>query len=164
MRTENLLRIRRRTEEAGELWREKNKHPDYLLKPGLPLSEAEALLSRRRDTLEDLTVEFIERSAAVARDTERRETRELRIVATTFALLALLACVLGWNAFREATLARTELSAASRSDFATAHDLFSRGEWRKGIAYLGRSLSYDPTNKLAAFVLWQQLVYGRGDR
>jgi WD40 repeat protein len=53
---------------------------------------------------------------------------------------------------------------ASRNDYATATEHFSMGEWCKGIAYLGRSLDFDATNQFARFTLWQQVVYGIGDR
>ncbi len=57
-----------------------------------------------------------------------------------------------------------QLLRASRADYSTAQDFFTLGQWRKGIVYLGRSLSFNPNNQAAAFTLWQQVVYGTGDR
>ena len=59
---------------------------------------------------------------------------------------------------------KAQLHESSVSDLATAGDMFTKGRWQQGIAYLGRSLEYDPENRLAATWLWNELVYGRGDR
>ena len=85
----DLLRIRHRVEEAEQLWREKNQHKDYLLAPGLPLAEAESLLSRRRDTLDQHSMEFIGSSSQAAHAAEKRKTRVMArwIVAISGALV-----------------------------------------------------------------------------
>ncbi len=175
-----LLRIRHRVEEAAQLWREKEEHADYLLSRGLPLAEAEALLNRRRATLEKATIEFIERSSAAARVAESRRVGRLRVAVVVFAILALLACVGGWIAHREAitaaeqrTIATQEateaekanqenlehLRDASVADYAVAVQRFAEtGKWDDGMAHLARALRWDGSNKAAAALLWSEFA------
>lgn len=61
-----------------------------LLNPGLPLSEAEDLLARRRDELDSTLVAYVGASTAAARTFERRRVRRLQRVAAVLALAAVV--------------------------------------------------------------------------
>jgi WD40 repeat protein len=54
--------------------------------------------------------------------------------------------------------------ASSFRDYSAAQASFAKGEWRRGLAFLGRALKSNPENSAAAFTFWQQVVYGQGDR
>ena len=83
------LQIRARLEQAATLWsRTKGERDSLLLRPGLPLSEAEDFADRRRDELDDMVVRFIAESASVARQQARRGMRRLQIAAAVLLLLS----------------------------------------------------------------------------
>ena len=101
----DLLRIRRRVEEAARLWREKGEHPDYLLAPGLPLVEAESLRSRRSEhfalTEGEMTSSFIDSSSRAAQRGARRRARLRAALIAGFALLSLAASLGAFEANRQ---------------------------------------------------------------
>ena len=59
---------------------------------------------------------------------------------------------------------KVQLHDASMSDLAAAQVLFKQGSWRRGIAYLDRSLKYEPSNRMTGEWLYSELIYGQGDR
>ena len=87
----NDLQLRARLEQAATLWREASGpgRDSLLLAEGLPLSQAEDLLSRRRDEIEPGLVEYVESSGAHVRHRRRRGTRRLVYVAATLGVLTL---------------------------------------------------------------------------
>jgi WD40 repeat protein len=111
------------------------------------------------------------------RDEEHR-ARKLYRVACIFGLLGGSVLVAGAVALWQRGLAaqrgaeveiakiksREAQLLASLRDYGTAQTSFSKGEWRRGLAYLAHSLKLAPQNPAAAFAFWQQVVYGHGDR
>lgn len=61
--------------------------------------------------------------------------------------------------------ARAQVHQALISDLATARNLLGKGSWREGLMYLRRAQRYDDSsNWLAGAWLWNEVVYGQGDR
>lgn len=89
--------------------------PSLLLPAGLPLSEAEDLLARRRSELGAEVVDFVERSSKAFHDAERRGRRRLQAAAAVFALLAGAAGAAAVVAVNKAGEAERERGAAVTS-------------------------------------------------
>ena len=155
------------------------------------LTAAQAHLQFQSAAFTPAQRDFILQSTAAAEAKSRRATRRRRIAFATLTALTLLAitgAIFGWKQANAATTAakdaedqrgeaakneqtakaeseraREQVRQAARSDFATAHELLENGEWAKAIAYLGRSVRYDPENALAQKALWRSLLYGQPD-
>jgi WD40 repeat protein len=67
-----------------------------------------------------------------------------------------------FKAEQASLLLKRQLSEASRADHAAAEIRFRENRWHEGLAYLGRSLVYDPTNSAATRHLWTTLRYSNG--
>ncbi len=95
------LQLRARLEDQSARWQAAtgNDRESLLLMAGLPLSEAEDLLGRRRDELDPDLVDYIERSGTLVRQRQRRTTRRLQAAAATFATLAVGAGIGAWFGF-----------------------------------------------------------------
>jgi hypothetical protein len=87
------LQVRARLEENAALWHDapKESRDSLLLRPGLPLAQAQDLLKRRRDSLDSAVIVYIQASANAAQGQERRERRRLRTAVAVFAGLMLFA-------------------------------------------------------------------------
>ena len=59
---------------------------------------------------------------------------------------------------------KDQLHEASRSDHVAAETHFRDNRWHQGVAYLGRSVRYDPDNLASLNHLWTALLYGQGNR
>lgn len=59
------------------------------------------------------------------------------------------------------TKLRQQLHQASWASFNEAELLFGLGEWRKGIAHLGRAITFDPENPVPAERLFEELIVNR---
>jgi tetratricopeptide (TPR) repeat protein len=94
------LQIRARLEQAAALWSAATDQRDsLLLRPGLPLSEAEDFLARRGGEVEAPVQRFVAESAAAARQQARRGLRRLQAAAAVLLLLsagAVAGAVFGW--------------------------------------------------------------------
>ena len=55
------------------------------------------------------------------------------------------------------------LQRASLADHEAARQRFRAGEWREGLALMGRSLTFWPANRAAADYLLGAIIFGRGD-
>lgn len=128
------------------------------------------------------------RDAAYQLATARRRARVLRRWLAAVGVLALLATAGGAVAWwqrqvattqeREANVQRgkaqeraaealeanrkykIQLHEASMADWQRARELLSEGKPADGLAYLGRSLRYEPENRFAQSWLWSEVVYG----
>jgi tetratricopeptide (TPR) repeat protein len=90
------LRLRTRLEQAAAQWSEA-KHEDresVLLRPGLPLSEAEDLVKRRGEDLGRPIVEFVESSAELSTREQRRRLQQSRRIAAAAIFAAIVFCFL----------------------------------------------------------------------
>ncbi|MFL6199352.1 MAG: AAA family ATPase [Thermoanaerobaculia bacterium] len=107
------LQLRARLEQAAAVWHTTpaKEQDGRLLSVGLPLSEAEDLLARRRDELDAEVVDYVERSTALAQQRQRAQRRRLRVVTAVFALLTLGAIVGAALAYRSRTLANERATA-----------------------------------------------------
>ncbi|MBF0135778.1 MAG: protein kinase [Magnetococcales bacterium] len=108
------IQTRARLEQAATRWHEtREKDRDaLLLAPGLPLSEAEDLLHRRRHELCSGIVTFIESSSHACRRmlaekdaAQKRKIRRTRLTMATMGVLLVLAMVGGWLAWRNYLIA-----------------------------------------------------------
>ena len=59
------------------------------------------------------------------------------------------------------TKLRQQLRQASWTSFNEAELLFGLGEWRKGIAHLGRAVTFDPENPVPVERLFEELTINR---
>ncbi len=163
----DFLRVRARLGTALARWEEGAQHRDFLLPAGRPLAEAEELLTQNGSALESGEVRFIESSLAAAHERTLRERKRARRVLTAISTLLLLA--LGGGAFSASQYRKADASAeralaltreASRSDLAVAVDLVAKNRRAEAIAYLGRSLRFDPGNRRAADWFWLEATRG----
>jgi WD40 repeat protein len=101
------LQLRARLEQAATVWRTtpEQEQDGRLLVAGLPLSEAQDLLTRRRDALDTDVVTYIEQSTSVAQLRESKRVRRFQMLSAVFALLTLGALVGAWLAFQGRTTA-----------------------------------------------------------
>jgi hypothetical protein len=90
------LRLRTRLEQAAAEWSEAKEEDreSLLLRPGLPLSEAEDLIKRRRDDVGRSIVEFVESSTDLSTREQRRRLQQSRRIAAAAASAAILFCFL----------------------------------------------------------------------
>lgn len=98
-----FLRRRARLQEARRAWSAAGKHADYLLH-GLPLAEAEELLSKHDLDVED--AEFVRVSGKASRAAIQRRLRIRNTVIAALSVLTLIAVVIGVMAVGERTKAR----------------------------------------------------------
>jgi tetratricopeptide (TPR) repeat protein len=98
-----FLRRRARLQEARRAWSAAGKHADYLLH-GLPLAEAEELLSKHDLDAED--AEFVRVSGKASRAEIQRRLRLRNTVIAALSVLTLIAAGIGVMAMSERTRAR----------------------------------------------------------
>jgi hypothetical protein len=127
----NFLEVRGRLQASAETWNVRQRHRDLLLPAGTQLAEGEATLKARRDELDPLTIDFIDKSLSVESAQRGRKLRNTRAAAVGFGgLSAAAVALLVWNFFtgaeRDQALAnaRTQAERASRG-FAVAIDATS---------------------------------------
>ena len=104
------LQARTRLDQASGRWhadRTANRS-SLLLNPGAPLVEAEDLLRRVPDLLDPTVVSFINASSIAA----RRSRLRLQAAAASFAIIAVIAGIFAWQAYRAAAVARSRELAA----------------------------------------------------
>jgi WD40 repeat protein len=103
------------------------KRDSLLLQGGLPLSQAEDLLKRRRRELKAELVRYIEDSIAY----NQRKIRRLKMAVVAFALLAIIACIGAWFGFtgQAAAIKRERQALLNESRFLakTALDIAQTG-------------------------------------
>lgn len=88
----DFLRQRARLGQAISQWKAKEKHEDFLLSTGLPLAEAEEILTRHRSNLTTDETSFIESSQAKARR-QRKLRNRTRLIAGGIAAVLILCAV-----------------------------------------------------------------------
>ncbi len=90
------LRLRTRLEQAAAQWSEAKQEDreSLLLSPGLPLSEAEDLVKRRRDDLGRSIVEFVESSTNHSTREQRRRLQQSRRITAAAVSAAVVFCFL----------------------------------------------------------------------
>ena len=95
------LRLRARLEDEAARWSAATAQDrdSLLLAPGLPLSEAEDLLTRREGELDAAIASYIRESTEIARRRQRRQTRRLQAAAAVLFVLTLTATVGAWFGF-----------------------------------------------------------------
>jgi WD40 repeat protein len=117
----NDLQIRGRLEQANARWRSAKEadKKSLLLAEGLPLSEVENLLQRRKDDLDSDVLAFINESLALVaqRRKEEKEAAQKKLKRTrqltgVFALLAILAVVGGYFAYKGQIEAKNQVQIA----------------------------------------------------
>jgi WD40 repeat protein len=139
------LQLRTRLEELATRWQSATgrDRASLLLAQGLPLSEAEDLLRRRRDELEAGLVAYIEASAAEVRLRQRRAGRRLQAVAAVLALFALGATIGAFYGIsgRQAAISKQQEAVAAadkaRSQEARAVSILARQAIASGDAQTG---------------------------
>ena len=109
-----FLEARTRLRTEAEAWDYRARKGDFLLPPGGRLSEGEEYLGARRDELDGLTIDFIERSKIAEREARGRSLRRTRGVAVALGALAILAGGLAIVAKGEAGRAAREADRASQ--------------------------------------------------
>jgi WD40 repeat protein len=116
------LQVRARLEENAALWSDSppGSRDSLLLRPGLPLAQAQDLVKRRRDGMDNMVVAYVEASTDAARANERRERRRLRTVIAGFAGLVLLAGVVAVVAVHERNIAVDAGKKALSRELATS--------------------------------------------
>lgn len=95
------LQTRAQLEQGAAAWKgaSETDKPALLLNAGLPLSQGEDLLDRRRDDLPPDVIDFVETSGRYGRAQQRRRVRRLQATAAGFGLLALAAGIGGYYGF-----------------------------------------------------------------
>ena len=178
----DFLRARRRVTQAQARWRAEGRTDDFLLPEGKPLAEAEALLRSREAWLPVEVREYIRASAKHWEAQRERQVRRLRLAVAGFAVLALVAMMGGWVAWKQKTRAEAAEVAANlkertigqnlaRVDFLKACEKLDQNRPDVALAYLARGMSLDhdsAENQTRAFTLltqrqWPRLVrqFGR---
>ena len=109
------LQLRGRLEVQAARWREAGEQADLLLNPGLPLSEAEDLLARRRDELGVDLQRYVEGSTRQAQQQASRRLRRARMVAAVLAILAVVAVGFGWYGLDRQSEAERQRAAAEEA-------------------------------------------------
>ncbi len=113
------LQVREKLLGAFAEWSKESgrKRDSLLLQGGLPLSQAEDLLIRRRGELKAELIGYIEASTAY----NQRKIRRLKIAVVAFALLAVIACVGSWFGFtgQAAAIKRERQALLNESRFLT---------------------------------------------
>jgi WD40 repeat protein len=170
-----FLRMRDRLDSSLKLWLGRGKQKDDLLGPGLPLVEGEKLVSDFEPSLSQEQIEYIRASI-----TERRRRKQVqeRIRYAVMAAITVLAIVAGLQWLRaerqrqsaaqalksEAQVTaklQEELRQASWASFSQAERQFQLGEWKEGIAFLARSIKFNPQNQVASERFFQELIIHR---
>lgn len=137
---QDFLRLKARLAQAAHRWRESKKENDFLLPEGKPLAEAEDVLRKNPEGLED--IEFVEASVRFA---ARRKHRRQYIAASILALVFLAGSIV---LFEQLTR-RQEEKAQSEVDYETAVLEMRQNEIPKSLAYLADALKNKPENKKA---------------
>ncbi len=170
-----FLRMRDRLDSSLKLWLSRGKQKDDLLGPGLPLAEGEKLVSDHESSLSREEIDYIH--ASVLEQKQRKQVQE-RIRYAVMAAIAVLAIVAGFQWFRaerqrqstaqalksEAQVTaklQEQLRQASWASYNQAERQFQLGEWREGIAFLARSIKFDPLNQVASERFFQELTVHR---
>ena len=112
------LQIRARLEQAAVRWSvaEPLDRDSLLLHAGRPLAEGQSLLARRRAELDRAIIDYVEASTVFAEAGARRKRRRLRLIATAFAALSMLAgsgAVAALIKRHEAVIERNRANAAA---------------------------------------------------
>ena len=150
--TENqeFLRSRARASEEAGRWREERRARDFLLPPGKPLADAEALLAAYRGDLETDLIDYIELSSKRERERRKLRTRAASTLVVIFALVAGIATYKWRDANRERDAVSTTLA---RSEFLQGISLFEEGKLADALAYLAQSVRIGRQSAPASLIL-----------
>src|SRR5277367_4635558 len=150
--TENqeFLRSRARASEEAGRWREERRARDFLLPPGKPLADAEALLAAYRGDLETDLIDYIELSSKRERERRKLRTRAASTLVVIFALVAGIATYKWRDANRERDAVSTTLA---RSEFLQGISLFEEGKLADALAYLAQSVRLGRESAPASLIL-----------
>ena len=171
----DFLRMRDRLDASLQLWDNRGKQKDDLLRPGLPLAEGEKLV---KDFEESLSLEAINYVRASITERRRRRRVQDTIRYTILASITGLAIFAGLQWFRaerqrqseaqalksEAEIAaklKEQLSQASWASFNQAERQFQLKEWNESIALLARAIKFDPTNQVVSQRFFHELIAHR---
>ncbi len=147
---QEFLRSRARASEEASRWREEKRARDFLLPPGKPLADAEALLAAYRGDLEADLIDYIERSSKRERERRRLRTRAASTLVVIFALVAGIATYKWRDANRERDAVSTTLA---RSEFLQGISLFEEGKPADALAYLAQSVRIGRQSAPASLIL-----------
>jgi tetratricopeptide (TPR) repeat protein len=113
--TRSDLRLRARLEQAASQWSEaKSEDRDsLLLRSGLPLSEAEDLVNRRREDLSSTIIEFVKLSTDYSTKEQRQKLQRSRRIAIAALSAAFLFCIVAVFAGISWRRAQRSLDAAT---------------------------------------------------
>ncbi|MGA3262557.1 MAG: AAA family ATPase [Terracidiphilus sp.] len=137
---QDFLRLKARIAQAAHRWRESKKENDFLLPEGKPLAEAEDVLRKSPEGLED--IEFIQSSIRFA--ARRRHKRQYLFASImTFVLLAASIVLFEWLTQRQQRVARSEV------DYETAVLEMRQNEIPKSLAFLADAMKNKPDNEKA---------------
>ncbi len=137
---QDFLRLKARIAQAAHRWRESKKENDFLLPEGKPLAEAEDVLRKSPEGLEDM--EFIQSSIRFA---SRRKHKRQYLFASimTLVLLAATVVLFEWLTQRQQKVARSEV------DYETAVLEMRQNEIPKSLAFLADAMRNKPGNEKA---------------
>jgi hypothetical protein len=113
---QDFLRTRERIAAQARIWEADGRSGERLLPTGRPLAEGEDLLTKRRDNLDPLLVEFVEASAAAARARERRHRQLTRGVVAVMASITVIAMGMGTFAWHKGEEAHRNAEQAQRNE------------------------------------------------
>ncbi|SEQ37205.1 WD40 repeat [Nitrosomonas ureae] len=156
------MRIRDRLIDSEAHWKTNKEDVSLLVPSGLPLEEAQGLLTRMRDELKPEIVRYIEQSGIADQErklkeleTQQRKTRFAIIIAVVLGVLLFVAAVAAYLAEqREKELAQT----LARSDFNEGVRLVEQGKSREALAYFTRVMRLDSGIDTAAARLAASLL------
>jgi hypothetical protein len=159
-----LLRTRRRVEEARSAWAAEGRKPDRLLQPGRPLGEAEELVERRPDFADRDLRAYI----AASRSRARRAARGRRLVAAGAVALAVVASLAAWAAKQSRDQAERQRIVAEENR-ALAEDRSrsleaALAEARAHLIWSSLELRTDPLGPAEVDALWQLAAAGHDVR
>lgn len=147
---QEFLRSRARASEEASRWREEKRARDFLLPPGKPLADAEALMAAYRGDLEADLIDYIELSSKRERERRRLRTRAASTLVVIFALVAGIATYKWRDANRERDAVSTTLA---RSEFLQGIGLFEEGKLADALAYLAQSVRLGRQSAPASLIL-----------
>ncbi len=154
--------VRERLTDSEAHWKAKDEAMSLLLQPGLPLEEAQDLLSRLGDELDPDIIHYIKQSVIADQErkqqeskAQRRKTRFAVITAVVLGILLIVAAGAGYFAVQRSNELAVTLAS---SDFSEGVRLVDQGQSKEALAYLARALRLDlnvdtPTARFAASLL-----------
>ena len=99
----DFLRTRARVMNSAAQWTQSNGLPEYLLRQGRPLFEADELLRSRQSELDAPTIRYIQESRRVV-----RRARNMRVATVTTLIVMFFTLVAGFGIFSFTQWKKTE--------------------------------------------------------